>query len=268
MKKLPYQLIAVFTHKQEKALGNISALIELENWVSDEAMQAIARDLNQPATTFLRKHGDKATWEARWFAPDAEIGLCGHGTAAAVAYLGLKYGDANYTLLAGAHKLSGASRCAEHRFQISIDPIATTDKLPIEDALRKALGVEIVEHMKTGNKNIVLLRSEADLSFMNPQWHHLREMEHFGYAVTAPGEEVDFVSRTLVPFVQQLEDHATGSSHAALVPYWAKKLGKSSLSAMQLSPRKGVLECTLRDTQVMLAGRFEVLAEGGVWFRY
>lgn len=265
MKKLPYQLIAVFTGKQEKALGNISAVMELERWISDEAMQAIARDLNQPASTFLRKHTAKDTWEARWFAPDAEIGLCGHGTAAAAAYLGHKYGDAHFTLLAGEHELSGVSNCAAHRFEISIEAIATTGKLPIEEALRKGLGVEIVEHVKTGNKNIVLLHTEADLRHLKPQWHHLREMEHFGYAVTAPGDKVDFVSRTLIPFVQQLEDHATGSSHAALVPYWAEKLGKSSLSAVQLSPRKGVFGCALKDGQVELAGQFEILATGEVW---
>ncbi len=240
-------------------------MMELDSWMSDEAMQAIALDLNQPASTFLRKHGKRGTWEARWFAPDAEIGLCGHGTAAAVAYLGLQYGDSKFTLLAGEYELSGTSLIAEHRFEISIEAIDTKGKLPIEEALRKGLGVEIVEHMKTDNKNIVLLRSETDLKNLKPQWHHLRELEHFGYAVTAPGDKVDFVSRTLIPFVQQLEDHATGSSHAALLPYWAQKLGKSSLSAVQLSPRKGVLGCALKDGQVELAGQFEILASGEVW---
>ena len=65
---------------------------------------------------------------------------------------------------------------------------------------------------------------------MTPDFQKLRTMEMFGYIVTAPSssEEIDFVSRTIIPHVQQLEDPATGSSHAALVPFWANKLNKNN----------------------------------------
>ncbi|MGB0178260.1 MAG: PhzF family phenazine biosynthesis protein, partial [Owenweeksia sp.] len=88
------------------------------------------------------------------------------------------------------------------------------------------------------------------------------ESEVFGYVVTAAGNKVDFVSRTLVPHVQQLEDPATGSSHALLTPFWAKRLGKNTLYAHQLSSRGGAFNCTYNDEKVQLNGRFSILATG------
>ncbi len=99
---------------------------------------------------------------------------------------------------------------------------------------------------------------------MRPDFAKLRESEIFGYAVTAPGDQVDFVSRTIVPHVQQLEDHATGSSHAALTPFWAERLNKNQMQALQLSRRGGRFVCSLEGDQVTLEGKFSVLARG-VW---
>ena len=40
------------------------------------------------------------------------------------------------------------------------------------------------------------------------------------------------------------EDPVTGSAHCALMPYWAKRLGKKTLKARQVSQRGGDLICT------------------------
>lgn len=261
--KINYHLIAVFSDRKRDLRGNISAVILCEAALTVEDMKRIAADLNQPATTFMRRiEGVEGIHELRWFAPDAEIGLCGHGTAAAAAYLSMTQGDGEYKFKAGNHGLSGSAKSVEHSFAMAISAIDTLESLPIPEALREGLGINVLEHFRTGNKNIVLVESERELAGMKPDMAKLRKMQHFGYAVTAPGEEVDFVSRTLVPFVQQLEDHATGSSHAALVPFWAKRLGRNSLDSLQLSPRGGAFKCALQGEEVVLSGQFEVLAEG------
>eukprot|EP00976_Prorocentrum_cordatum_P103646 1193553-Prorocentrum_minimum.AAC.8 len=56
-----------------------------------------------------------------------------------------------------------------------------------------------------------------------------------GVLVTARagGEGVDFVSRCFFPNVGLAEDPVTGSAHCALGPYWADKLGKTTLAAYQ-----------------------------------
>jgi predicted PhzF superfamily epimerase YddE/YHI9 len=66
---------------------------------------------------------------------------------------------------------------------------------------------------------------------------------------------VDFVSRFFAPAAGIPEDPVTGSSHCTLAPYWAARLGKSKLTAMQLSPRGGELQCELRADRVLIAGQ-------------
>jgi predicted PhzF superfamily epimerase YddE/YHI9 len=47
----------------------------------------------------------------------------------------------------------------------------------------------------------------------------------------------------------------TGSAHATLVPYWAKRLGKRMLTARQLSRRGGLLQCALNGERVDIGGQ-------------
>lgn len=139
--------------------------------------------------------------------------------------------------------------------------------IPVEQAevpaaLVRALAVPVEAFFTSSNKHIVLLESEELLREMKPDFVRLRQLDYFGYAITAPSTEVDFVSRTIVPHVQQLEDHATGSSHAVLTPFWSERLGKKDLRALQVSPRGGVFGCELRGDTVYLNGHYTWLSEG------
>jgi Phenazine biosynthesis-like protein len=48
----------------------------------------------------------------------------------------------------------------------------------------------------------------------------------------------------------QIRDPVTGSAHCTLVPYWAKRLGKTAFEARQLSRRGGSLHCALNGDRV------------------
>ena len=72
---------------------------------------------------------------------------------------------------------------------------------------------------------------------------------------TAPGREVDFVSRFFAPKAGIPEDPVTGSAHCTLVPYWAERLGKPQLHARQISERGGELVCEIRESRVVISGR-------------
>jgi predicted PhzF superfamily epimerase YddE/YHI9 len=47
----------------------------------------------------------------------------------------------------------------------------------------------------------------------------------------------------------------TGSAHAALVPYWATRLGRNEFTALQASKRTGLLHCRLEGDRVVLGGQ-------------
>lgn len=260
MSKLAF--LKVFTMQSMGFEGNTSAVVLLDDKKPEKELQQIASDFNQPATTFLWRKAE-GEFAVRWFAPDAEIGLCGHGSAAALAFLNRFENQEKASLHYNNGKISGKAN--EKEFSFFIDPIEVishTANAP--KGLEKALGLEVLEYFQTSNKDIVLVESESVLRHMKPDFQALAKLEPFGYAVTAPGDKVDFVSRTLVPKVQQLEDHATGSSHAALTPFWSERLRKDKLTALQLSKRGGYFNCEMAMNKVRLSGEYAVFAEGNI----
>ena len=89
-------------------------------------------------------------------------------------------------------------------------------------------------------------------------------LDRQGVIATAPGRAVDFVSRFFAPAFGVPEDPVTGSAHCTLVPYWAKRLGKARLHALQVSARGGELFCEDRDARVSIGGRVVGYLEGTI----
>ena len=86
-----------------------------------------------------------------------------------------------------------------------------------------------------------------------------------GVIVTSKGTSCDFVSRFFTPQASILEDPVTGSAHCSLIPFWAKKLDKKELSAMQLSKRKVILNCTEKNDRVIISGQAKTYSIGKLW---
>ena len=222
----------------------------------------MASKTKQPATTFLwQVEGEENHFHVRWYAVDDEIVLCGHGAAAAAIFLGKKFNSHEpFTL----HHKQGIVRVQwqeNDTFIIELEAIHSLEEIEVPEAIEEGLGIPIMAMYKTDGKHIILVEKESILQNMQPDYEKLRGSDIFGYAVTAPGREVDFVSRTLVPHVHQLEDHATGSSHAALVPFWAKKLRSDDLTSLQLSRRGGKFNCRFREQRdkVYLEGNYKII---------
>lgn len=224
-------------------------------------MQAIAADLCQPATSFLWEDGDQL--KVRWFAPDAEITLCGHGAFACFAFLReLDHAKNNFQLHYSTGQIKGI--LDEEMISMSLKAIPRTGEVAVPEPIQDGLSIPILAMYETTDKHIIVTDSEQQILSMKPNFSRLRESKIFGYAITAPGEEVDFVSRTLVPHVGQLEDHATGSSHAMLTPYWSNRLKKEHMVAIQHSKRGGYFRCEAIEDRVRLSGEYQMIAKGSV----
>lgn len=251
---LEYTVIAVFTSDELEFKGNPAAIVHHTEPIRDIMMQEIAAKINMPATSFVYADSE-GRYQVRWFAPDEEIGLCGHGAAATGIYLSTKE-NINPIIL---YYPNGAIKVdVNGGFKMELKSIPLIKSIEAPSAIMEGLGIPILEMWKTENKHLILTESEEVLKNMEPDFDRLRESEIFGYTVTAPGEKVDFVSRTLVPHVQQLEDHATGSSHAILVPFWSKKLGKMKMISHQLSGRGGMFSSSLDKDLVTLGGDYHI----------
>jgi predicted PhzF superfamily epimerase YddE/YHI9 len=84
-----------------------------------------------------------------------------------------------------------------------------------------------------------------------------------GVIVTAPGDGgEDYVCRFFAPSVGIDEDPVTGSISCMLAPYWSERLGKRRLTARQLSPRGGSMDCEVVGARVMIAGPCRLYSQG------
>src|SRR5690606_31564879 len=101
---------------------------------------------------------------------------------------------------------------------------------------------------------------------LRPDMQGLMQLDRFAVIATAPGdrEGVDCVSRFFAPAQGIPEDPVTGSAHCTIVPYWAKRLGKSDITAYQASKRGGTLYCRLDGERVRMAGSCVPYLEGSV----
>ena len=75
----------------------------------------------------------------------------------------------------------------------------------------------------------------------------------------------DFVSRWFGPCSGIPEDPVTGSAHCTLAPFWGARLGKSKMSAKQVSPRGGELEVALDGERVLISGKCALFMKGSLY---
>jgi predicted PhzF superfamily epimerase YddE/YHI9 len=106
--------------------------------------------------------------------------------------------------------------------------------------------------------------SEDEVRALKPSMEGLLNIDRFATIVTAPGKQVDFVSRFFAPGKGVPEDPVTGRAHCTLIPYWSKRLGKKKLHALQVSPRGGELWCEDRGDRVTISGRAVRFLEGTI----
>ena len=113
---------------------------------------------------------------------------------------------------------------------------------------------------------MLVFKTANEIKNMQPDFEAIKKLPVRGVIITAPGEEVDFVSRFFGPGVGVNEDPVTGSAHTTMVPYWAKQLNKESFKAKQLSQRSGNLTCKLLGNRVEIGGYAKLYLRGEIYF--
>ena len=247
--------------------GNPAAVIPLETWLDEELMQNIAMENNLAETAFLCPSftvsevsapdgvGDLVgtDFDIRWFTPVSEIDLCGHATLAS-AFVLFNIMDFHKEEIKLSCK-SGILKVKKEGETIWMDfPSWKPERFndyPAE--LQNALGGAEIVGVYKHRDLLVELMNEDEVKKCNPDFALINKT---GYKIiiTAPGKEVDFVSRFFAPTVGINEDPVTGSAHSQLIPFWSDKLGKEKLIAQQLSKRGGMLLCEQKGDRVMMGG--------------
>lgn len=240
--------------------GNPAAVCVLTHPVTEETMQNIAMENNLSETAFITRGNGE--WLIRWFTPLAEVDLCGHATLAS-AFVVLNILEPQSEAVTFRSRVMGLLTVRKKGDLLELDfPTDILRKTELPAVIRESLGKAPVE-CHTGRTDYLLLYgSEDDILALKPDFRMLAATEARGVIVTAPGKEVDFVSRFFCPGIGIDEDPVTGSAHTTLTPFWSARLGKNSMTARQLSARGGVLDCTLDGDRTRIAGRAILYLEG------
>ncbi len=246
----------------EKFGGNPAAVVPLNEWLSDKLMQQIASQNNLAETAFIVPSGDD--YSIRWFTPVVEVDLCGHATLASAHILFEHLGYKKDQLV--FHSKSGPLFVTRNQDRITLDfPADEPYRIPDVELIDKALGIKPMAVFKSRFDYMVVLKSQKDIETLKPDLALISKLSARGLIVTAKGDKVDFVSRCFFPQSGIDEDPVTGSAHVVMVHYWVGQTGKNKLSAIQLSARRGYLDCELAGNRVLMSGHANTYLEGDIY---
>jgi predicted PhzF superfamily epimerase YddE/YHI9 len=240
--------------------GNPAAIVPLDAWIDAARMQRIANENNLAETAFFVRTGD-GRYDLRWFTPEGEVDLCGHATLASAWLLFDRLAPQlkSVSFQTRSDELvvdRGAN--ARHVMSLPADPIAPVSAPGLPQQIGEALGVPAPTSVLKGRYIVAVWEDPKIVRGLNGPGdiaRVLRTQGNWGLIATAPGDQdYDFVSRFFAPDKGVPEDPVTGSAHCALTPYWAKRLGKKTLKARQVSPRGGDLVCTDDGARTILSG--------------
>jgi len=256
---MDYYIVDTFTDTLFS--GNPTGICVTTKPLTDRLMQQIAKENQFSETAFLAKAENG--YSLRWFTPVVEVPLCLHATLGA-SYVVNHFLEPSITNIHFETK-SGILTvlCLKNKYQITVPAFSYTP-LEVSKEMVEMLGI----HPKEGYFSrdlFFLLDSEKTVKNMKPNFMKMKEFpEGLGIIVTAKGTKTDFVSRCFFPKLGVNEDMATGSSHCILAPFWANRLQKKNLSALQLSPRVGQLGCQVKGNEVIIEGKAVLYLTGKI----
>jgi PhzF family phenazine biosynthesis protein len=275
------QIYQIDAFTKELFQGNPAAVVPLQEWLPDDLMQRIAMENNLADTAFFVPEGDD--FAIRWFTPATEVALCGHATLASghvlfehLGYKGdvIRFRSLNSGFLEVSRGSGGVPAPAAPALLTLNFPAGApqpVDPAPLT-AIFEALAISPHPLFKGVFDYMVVLDDPEAVTALRPDFQLLATVPTRGVVVTAPGAASglavpappDFVSRCFFPRSGIDEDPVTGSAHTMLVPYWAERLGKQRLSAIQLSARRGYLDCRIEGDRVYISGYAKTFMKGEI----
>jgi PhzF family phenazine biosynthesis protein len=260
MKQKIYQIDA-FTDKVFS--GNPAAVCPLDRWLSDDILQKIAMENNLAETAFYVKQGDQ--YQIRWFTPIVEVDLCGHATLAAAFVLYNFENHIDNTINFYSPK-SGALMVTKQGELLTLNfPSDIIKQIELNNEITDAFDIRPILAFEGKTDFLLVFEKENEIGTITPDFDKISKLNARGIIVTAKGDKVDFVSRFFAPQSGINEDPVTGSAHTTLTPYWSKQLKKTALTAMQLSERKGYLQCQYLNERVEISGQCKLYLIGEIF---
>lgn len=264
---IPFYFVNVFSNQPFS--GNPAAVCLLDESLSSEKYADIAKTLAQPVTAYILKSDiQKNQIPIRWFTPDSELALCGHGSAATAAVLFQEYRVGQRPLYFQSVQLE-TLKLESIQNQIYLNLAEKSwKKIPCMPDIQKYLGIlpqDVLAHAE--ERLCLILEDEQWVLSYKLDIEKLKKMPFRGITFSALSKTGDIVMRTFYPNkTQYQEDAVCGAVHAILVPYWAKRLGHHQIHIRHLSSLGGETHCEYQpDSKIIrLRGGVHIFAKGEI----
>jgi PhzF family phenazine biosynthesis protein len=250
--------------------GNPAAVLVLDQAPPDEWMAAVARETNLSDTGFVvREDSPDADFRLRWFTPTVEVNLCGHATLASAHCL-FEDGVEGPIRFATRSGVLTVERRPDGSLAMDFPVWSSSEFDAARSAVAEALGVPVDWTGRTANGAflLALVGAEDTVRNLNPDLDAVSVLDAsvglIPTAPAAPGQGYHFVSRVFAPQAGIPEDPVTGSAHTVLAPYWADRLGRRSLTGLQVSPRSGLVGVELVGDRVTVSGKAVTIFDGAL----
>jgi len=242
--------------------GNPAAVCPLDKWLPNAVMQNIAMENNLSETAFYVRDGEQ--YQIRWLTPTVEVDLCGHATFAA-AYVLFHHENSKGRMINFYSPRSGELIVTKEGDLLNLNfPADEVQQVELTQELSDGFDIKPQSAFKGKTDYLLIFKNEEEIKNLKADISMISKIDARGIIVTAKGDKVDFVSRFFGPRAGVDEDPVTGSAHTTLTPFWANKLGKTELSAIQLSHRKGHLNCKYVPPRVEISGKGKLYMSGTI----
>lgn len=244
--------------------GNPACVIPLKEWLSNDLMLKIAKENAVAETAFIVQNGD--SFDLRWFTPDLEMDLCGHATLAAAHAIKTIMHYAGDRIMFNTESGLLIVDISEDKYILDF-PSRPPVESSLPDEIKLSLNIQPHQVLKAERDYVLVYENENNIREIVIDRYQFDKINlgQGGVAVTAPGDNCDFVSRFFTPQATILEDYVTGSSHCSLVPYWSNVLSKKELLAYQISERPGKLYCIEAGNRTFIGGSAVTYSIGKIY---
>lgn len=235
--------------------GNPAGIVLLNSPLSKSKMQGIAFINGFPETVFLlQRPGQAQHHDIWWFTPQREVLNAGHATLAAQFVLSKLVHPPLPAITLHWHD-HGTGQAQSSRFESRRSDTLVYGCAPVLALSKRAAEMlNVSEAYEAGLDVVLVLQDEAAVRAYQPPLSLLVTLPFRGLCITAPSDTHDYCSRFFAPAYGVAEDHVTASAHCYLATYWAHRLDKSSLEAIQCSTSPGTLKIGLTGQGIEIHG--------------
>ncbi|MBD3668319.1 MAG: PhzF family phenazine biosynthesis protein [Kangiella sp.] len=245
--------------------GTEALIFLLDEPISRKEMQDIAKRKDISATCFVWPADKNSSYHIRFFNPDTEIQLCGHGLLAAAKVLHEVRSNQSLTQITFITQSSHIRTRMDDKQQVWIGfKPALIEPASIPNWAEDCCNILPVEVSKVGPSNgywIFEWPEGFDLKQLAVSFDKLTFATERALIATTRSQAkgFDYDLRYFAPQHGVNEDKATGSANRILGSYWNNRLKRHSLKAQQLSDVGAIIDIEYESPELSGA------EDGTVW---